>query len=71
MLAEAAHVGCFSYKLYRLFQTQHSFSDNFYSRLPPFFYSAGNKLVYSQWTRNVNISSTEGGGVCAYEESIH
>jgi hypothetical protein len=24
--AKAAHVGCLSYKLYRLFQTQHSFS---------------------------------------------
>ena len=37
---------CFSYNLYRLFQTPHSFSDNFYPRFPSFFYSAVNKLDY-------------------------
>jgi hypothetical protein len=39
-------VGCFSYKFYRLFQTQHSFSVTIFTlgfRL--FFNSAANKLT--------------------------
>jgi len=47
----AAHVGCFSYNLYRLFLTPHSFSVTIFTlgfRL--FFYSAANKPPLSTQT---------------------
>jgi hypothetical protein len=48
-------VGCLSSKLYRLFQTQHSFSVTIFTlgfRL--FFYSAANKLVLKKCTAGQN-----------------
>ena len=41
-------MGCFSYKLYRLFLTSHSFSVTLLTRLSPFFYSDTINQEYSR-----------------------